>query len=86
MADENEQTSPEEQALADEWAAALSESGDADGQDDIDAMLAASAASSAGLSGSAPTIQVGRDSRMTTANMIMGTPTKWVWMLRGSRW
>ena len=33
MADENEQTSPEEQALADEWAAALSESGDADGQD-----------------------------------------------------
>ena len=31
MADENEQTSPEEQALADEWAAALSESGDADG-------------------------------------------------------
>ena len=45
MADENEQTSPEEQALADEWAAALSESGDAGGQDDIDAMLAASAAS-----------------------------------------
>lgn len=30
---------PEEQALADEWAAALDESGDAD-QDDIDAMLA----------------------------------------------
>jgi flagellar motor switch protein FliN len=48
MADENdtvdegeEASSPEEQALADEWAAALSESGDA-GQDDIDAMLAAS--------------------------------------------
>jgi flagellar motor switch protein FliN/FliY len=43
MADENENeaTSPEEQALADEWAAALSEAGDA-GQDDIDAMLAAS--------------------------------------------
>lgn len=40
MADENEMTSPEEQALADEWAAALSESGDAAGQDDIDAMLA----------------------------------------------
>jgi len=39
--DENEATSPEEQALADEWAAALSEAGDA-GQDDIDAMLAAS--------------------------------------------
>lgn len=52
MADENENenenvsegeeaSSPEEQALADEWAAALSEAGDAD-QDDIDAMLAAS--------------------------------------------
>ncbi len=37
MADE-EETSPEEQALADEWAAALSEAGDAS-QDDIDAML-----------------------------------------------
>jgi len=40
MADTNEHTSAEEQALADEWAAALSEAGDA-GQDDIDAMLAA---------------------------------------------
>jgi flagellar motor switch protein FliN len=40
--DENEATSPEEQALADEWAAALSEAGDDAGQDDIDAMLAAS--------------------------------------------
>jgi flagellar motor switch protein FliN/FliY len=45
MADENENTSPEEQALADEWAAALSEAGDdAAGQDDIDAMLAAGGA------------------------------------------
>lgn len=42
MADE-ESTSPEEQALADEWAAALSEAGDTAGQDDIDAMLAAGA-------------------------------------------
>ncbi|MHA6494535.1 flagellar motor switch protein FliN [Pseudomonas borbori] len=40
MADE-ESTTPEEQALADEWAAALSEAGDDAGQDDIDAMLAA---------------------------------------------
>ncbi|MFZ3203573.1 MAG: flagellar motor switch protein FliN [Pseudomonas sp.] len=40
MADDNEHTSPEEQALADEWAAALSESGDDANQDDIDAMLA----------------------------------------------
>lgn len=39
MADE-ENTSPEEQALADEWAAALAEAGDDAGQDDIDAMLA----------------------------------------------
>lgn len=46
MADENEGTSPEEQALADEWAAALSEAGDA-GQDDIDAMLAQQAAPAA---------------------------------------
>ncbi|MCJ0972520.1 flagellar motor switch protein FliN [Pseudomonas sp. PS1] len=38
MADEFENTSPEEQALADEWAAALSEAGDAN-QDDIDALL-----------------------------------------------
>ncbi len=51
MADENEienegegeSTSPEEQALADEWAAALSEAGDND-QDDIDAMMASAAA------------------------------------------
>jgi flagellar motor switch protein FliN/FliY len=38
MANENEITSPEEQALADEWAAALEETGDA-GQADIDALL-----------------------------------------------
>ena len=44
MADEHEMTSPEDQALADEWAAALEETGDA-GQDDIDALLAADAGS-----------------------------------------
>ena len=39
MADEKEdEISPEEQALADEWAAALNEAGDAS-QDDIDALL-----------------------------------------------
>lgn len=38
MADEYEHTSPEEQALADEWASALAEAGDAN-QDDIDALL-----------------------------------------------
>ncbi len=47
MADE-EETSPEEQALADEWAAALAESGDdASSQDDIDAMMNQSAAAPA---------------------------------------
>ncbi len=40
MVNENDITSPEEQALADEWAAALEETGDA-GQADIDALLAA---------------------------------------------
>jgi len=40
MADENEITSAEDQALADEWAAALGESGEG-GQADIDALLAA---------------------------------------------
>ncbi|NKQ11849.1 flagellar motor switch protein FliN [Pseudomonas sp. SST3] len=38
MADEHENTSAEEQALADEWASALAEAGDAS-QDDIDALL-----------------------------------------------
>ena len=42
MADDQD-TSPEEKALADEWAAALAEAGDAD-QEDIDTMLAQSAA------------------------------------------
>ncbi|MDH0300295.1 MULTISPECIES: flagellar motor switch protein FliN [unclassified Pseudomonas] len=48
MANENEITSPEEQALADEWAAALEETGDA-GQADIDALLAADGPSSGRL-------------------------------------
>ena len=42
MADENGMTSAEDQALADEWAAALGEAGEG-GQDDIDALLAADA-------------------------------------------
>ncbi|MCY1399713.1 Flagellar motor switch protein FliN [compost metagenome] len=40
MANQYQNTSAEDQALADEWAAALNESGDA-GQADIDALLAA---------------------------------------------
>lgn len=47
MADDNEATSPEEQALADEWAAALSEAGDDANQDDIDALLAGGVGASA---------------------------------------
>jgi len=43
MATEHENTSAEDQALADEWAAALADPGDV-GQDDIDALLAADAA------------------------------------------
>jgi flagellar motor switch protein FliN/FliY len=43
MADENQnEGTSAEQALADEWAAALSEAGSPASQDDIDAMLAAS--------------------------------------------
>lgn len=39
MNDDNEQISSEDQALADEWAAALAEADTATDQDDIDAML-----------------------------------------------
>lgn len=42
MADENDMNSTDDQALADEWAAALGEAGEG-GQDDIDALLAADA-------------------------------------------
>ncbi|MBV6823699.1 flagellar motor switch protein FliN [Pseudomonas sp. PD9R] len=41
----NDMNTQDDQALADEWAAALEETGDA-GQDDIDALLAADSASS----------------------------------------
>lgn len=42
MNDENEEISSDDQALADEWAAALSEAGADTDQDEIDAMLAES--------------------------------------------
>ncbi|MFK3970506.1 flagellar motor switch protein FliN [Pseudomonas sp. NPDC087358] len=45
MADENDMNSTDDQALADEWAAALGEAGEG-GQDDIDALLAADAGNS----------------------------------------
>lgn len=47
MADENAGTSPEEQALADEWAAALAEAGDDTSQADIDALMNQGAAAAA---------------------------------------
>ncbi|WP_028694531.1 flagellar motor switch protein FliN [Pseudomonas cremoricolorata] len=47
MANDNEITSAEDQALADEWAAALEETGSA-GQADIDALLNGDAGKSAG--------------------------------------
>ncbi|RON11397.1 flagellar motor switch protein FliN [Pseudomonas brassicacearum] len=45
----NDMNTQDDQALADEWAAALEETGDA-GQDDIDALLAADAATSSSSS------------------------------------
>ncbi len=53
MADEHDNTSPEEQALADEWAAALAEAGDAS-QDDIDALLNQGPAAAAPAAPAAP--------------------------------
>ena len=53
MANENEITSPEDQALADEWAAALEETGAA-GQADIDALLGGDTGSSTGGAGRLP--------------------------------
>ena len=47
MADENESSSSEEQALADEWAAALAEAGDDASQADIDALMNQGTAASA---------------------------------------
>ncbi|MBV6750780.1 MULTISPECIES: flagellar motor switch protein FliN [Pseudomonas] len=47
MANDNDMTSADDQALADEWAAALEETGDA-GQSDIDALLAADSGNSSG--------------------------------------
>jgi len=54
MADERDTTSPEEQALADEWAEALAEAGDAS-QDDIDALLDQGPAAAAPAAAAAPT-------------------------------
>ncbi len=52
MTEEHEEVTSEEQALADEWAAALAEAGDSS-QDDIDAMLA-EAATPAATAAAAP--------------------------------
>ncbi|MGH8380226.1 flagellar motor switch protein FliN [Pseudomonas sp.] len=62
MANENDITSPEEQALADEWAAALEETGDA-GQADIDALLAADVGSGGASSNRLPMEEFGSSPR-----------------------
>ncbi|MDN7139127.1 flagellar motor switch protein FliN [Pseudomonas sp. JQ170] len=62
MANENDITSAEDQALADEWAAALEETGDA-GQADIDALLAADSASSSSGSSRLPMEEFGSSPR-----------------------
>jgi len=62
MANENDITSPEEQALADEWAAALEETGDA-GQADIDALLAADVGSGGSSSNRLPMEEFGSSPR-----------------------
>jgi len=64
MADEDKVT-PEEQALADEWAAALSEAGDAS-QDDIDALMAGNAAPAAPVAPRAPMEEFGMAPRAPT--------------------
>lgn len=64
MADEDKVT-PEEQALADEWAAALSEAGDAS-QDDIDALMAGNAAPAAPAAPRAPMEEFGMAPRAPT--------------------
>ena len=64
MTDEDKVT-PEEQALADEWAAALSEAGDAS-QDDIDAMMAGNAAPAAPVAPRAPMEEFGMTPRAPT--------------------
>ncbi len=62
MANENDITSAEDQALADEWAAALEETGAA-GQADIDALLAADSASSSSGSNRLPMEEFGSSPR-----------------------
>ncbi len=62
MANENDITSPEEQALADEWAAALEETGDA-GQADIDALLAADVGSGGSSTNRLPMEEFGSSPR-----------------------
>ncbi|MDU9389209.1 flagellar motor switch protein FliN [Pseudomonas japonica] len=62
MANENDITSLEEQALADEWAAALSETGDG-GQADIDALMAGGNSASSGGANRLPMEEFGSSPR-----------------------
>ncbi|NLY12562.1 MAG: flagellar motor switch protein FliN [Gammaproteobacteria bacterium] len=66
MNDENEQVSSEDQALADEWAAALAEAGASTEQDDIDAMLAQSSGPAKAPMQEFPSHQHSEDEALTT--------------------
>ncbi|SEK78970.1 flagellar motor switch protein FliN/FliY [Atopomonas hussainii] len=81
MADEENQNPDEgaldDQALADEWAAALEESGDGGGQDDIDALMnqaEAAAPAAAPASSKAPMEQFGTPPKADAGVSLEGAP------------
>ncbi len=81
MADEENQNPDEgaldDQALADEWAAALEESGDGGGQDDIDALMnqaEAAAPAAAPASSKAPMEQFGTPPKADGGVSLEGAP------------
>lgn len=81
MADEENQNPDEgaldDQALADEWAAALEESGDGGGQDDIDALMSqaeAAAPAAAPASSKAPMEQFGTPPKADGGVSLEGAP------------
>ena len=73
MADEHENNSPEEQALADEWAAALAEAGDAS-QDDIDALLSQGVPPAAPAAPKAPLEEFGSAPKASAAPVGLDGP------------
>ena len=71
MADEH--TTPEEQALADEWASALAEAGNAD-QDDIDALLNQGAAPAVQSAPRAPLEEFGSAPKQSAPQVGLDSP------------